>query len=310
VINPAVSSSSSRVGDRSTRAARVASLTLCFAFLQSSISAAGDAKPNGQQLYAQHCAACHGATGHGDGPDAALFTHPPADLRGGVMQTAPTNAVVRRVLDGRKLTLALDAQAARARAADVESLVVYLQRLPSIDWRTADAGKEIYSARCAPCHGPYGHPSGAPPPGVRAPRDFADPAFQQTVSKADLIPAVRHGRAGMPALVPRLNETDAAQVAAFVRLLSPGFTTYTQYCATCHGEHGIGSGSFAESSMQPTAIFDRAYFAHHDPEALRSQVWHMLEEHQPSMPHFRGRLSEADVRAIVKYLEQGQSAHH
>ncbi len=34
----------------------------------------------GEALYRQHCQACHGAEGHGDGPVAAGLSHPPADL--------------------------------------------------------------------------------------------------------------------------------------------------------------------------------------------------------------------------------------
>jgi mono/diheme cytochrome c family protein len=34
----------------------------------------------GAAVYAQHCAACHGASGHGDGPDADTLSPPPSDL--------------------------------------------------------------------------------------------------------------------------------------------------------------------------------------------------------------------------------------
>jgi mono/diheme cytochrome c family protein len=35
---------------------------------------------NGQQLYREYCAVCHGRTGRGDGPAAAALKMPPADL--------------------------------------------------------------------------------------------------------------------------------------------------------------------------------------------------------------------------------------
>lgn len=38
--------------------------------------------PGGARLYARHCAACHGPTGAGDGPEAPRLPVPPADLRG------------------------------------------------------------------------------------------------------------------------------------------------------------------------------------------------------------------------------------
>ena len=36
---------------------------------------------SGAQLYKDHCAACHGAEGKGDGPVAGFLKTPPADLR-------------------------------------------------------------------------------------------------------------------------------------------------------------------------------------------------------------------------------------
>jgi mono/diheme cytochrome c family protein len=281
---------------------RSAVLRLCGALLLIPIGVAHGAA-DGQLLYLQQCAPCHGASGRGDGPNAALFAIRPRDLRGDFLEKYPADDLVRRVLDGRRLELALDLPAMRARAANMESLIAYMQRLPEIDWRAADQGQAIYIARCELCHGTYGRPTGAPPPGVRAPRDFSDPAFQQATSDADLISAVRHGRAGMPALTPRVTEQEARQVSAFVRLFSPGYTTYSQYCAGCHGDHGIGAGSFAETPPAPTVVFDRAYFARHDPEALRAKVWHMLDAHQPSMPHFRSVISAAQAQAIIHYLK-------
>jgi mono/diheme cytochrome c family protein len=278
-----------------------------LALLVWSIAAAAHAAaPDGQALYAQQCARCHGASGRGDGPDAALFVKRPTDLRTGFLAEHSTADVVRRVLDGR---LELDAPALRAHANDVEGVVAYLQRLPDVDWHAADAGELLFASRCTPCHGVFGKPAPAAalPPGVRSPRDLSDGTLQRATSDVDLEVAVRHGRAGMPALTPRLGEAETRQVVAYVRLLSPGYVTYATYCAACHGDHGIGAGSFAESVPAPPVVFDRAYFAHHDDEALRGAVWHMLEQHRPSMPHVRGSLTEAQVRAIIEYLKKRQS---
>jgi mono/diheme cytochrome c family protein len=139
------------------------------------------------------------------------------------------------------------------------------------------------------------------------PRNLTDPAFQRSTADSDLTAAVRHGRAGMPALVPRVAEDDAVALTAFVRLLSPAYESYTRYCAACHGDDGRGAGSFAEAtSRRPTVVFDRRYFERHDPEAVRAAVWHMVGERKPAMPHFRERLSEADARAVVEYLKRNE----
>ncbi len=51
------------------------------------IAATSDSLTRGQELYTANCLACHGATGQGDGPDAANMAPPPADF------TAPHAAV-------------------------------------------------------------------------------------------------------------------------------------------------------------------------------------------------------------------------
>ena len=284
-------------GMRSTSAAAIAVAVLLLA-------AASAAPPDGRRLYLRYCAPCHGVDGRGDGPDAALFGQRPRDLREGFLAAHPTDDLVRRVRTGQPLRLALDPAALRRRSTDVEAMVAYLQRLPGADWKHADVGWAIYVHRCAVCHGTYGTPEGPPPEGVRPPRSLADPAFQASVSEADMIEVVRHGRQGMPGLTPRLSEAEARDVAAYVRLFSPGFETYTSTCAACHGDHGVPNGSFAETTPQPTVVFDRAYFAHHDADVLRSTIWHMLDEHAPTMPHYAGVLTEPEARAIVEHLKQ------
>jgi mono/diheme cytochrome c family protein len=58
---------------------------------------------DGAQLFRNHCATCHGATGRGDGPMSKVLRKPPADLtkfaikNGGVFPSER----VRRIIDGR-----------------------------------------------------------------------------------------------------------------------------------------------------------------------------------------------------------------
>jgi mono/diheme cytochrome c family protein len=60
-------------------------------------------EPTGEALYARHCAACHGASGRGDGPVAPALLRPPSDLttfarrHGGRFDAARMAAVI----DGR-----------------------------------------------------------------------------------------------------------------------------------------------------------------------------------------------------------------
>jgi mono/diheme cytochrome c family protein len=279
-------------------------LSLCVAILCGIPTALRAGSADGRRLYVQQCARCHGNDGGGDGSDAALFATPPPKLRAGILDTQTTADAVRRILDSRSDRLEVDVPRLRAQAKEVDAVVAYLQRLPEVDWPVVDPGQVLFVDRCSTCHGPSGSPGpdAMLPAGVRRPRSLSDPLFQRGMSDADMMIAVRHGRAGMPALTPRLSEEQARRVTAFVRLLSPGYATYSSYCAACHGDHGVGTGSFAESYAAPTVIFDTAYFKRNDPEALRTSAWHMVQRHKPSMPHFRGTLTEAEARAIVEYL--------
>ena len=62
------------------------------------------AAASGRQLYAVHCASCHGLSGHGDGPMAEHLKVAPANLvtlatrNKGVFPTA----VIEQVVDGRR----------------------------------------------------------------------------------------------------------------------------------------------------------------------------------------------------------------
>jgi cytochrome c len=142
------------------------------------------------------------------------------------------------------------------------------------------------------------------PRGARPPRDLGDPAFQRSVTDAELKIVVGHGRHGMPALVAPVAASELPALIGFVRLLSPGYALYDRYCAACHGEDGRGVGSFGEEARRPTVIFDHAYFQRRDPEQVRTAVWHMLATERPTMPHFRKKLSEVEARAVIVYLKR------
>lgn len=259
---------------------------------------------DGACLYRTYCASCHGASGHGDGQDAAVFAPQPPDLRKGFLGRYKTEELVERVRAGGPRDLTLDPEALRAHATEVESLVGYLQRLPSVNWRAADAGQAIFLCRCADCHGQRGKPGTSMPPGVRRPQDLSDREFLNSLDDAALIRLARHGRKGMPALLPRVSEAEGRSVVAFVRLFSPGFDLYSRYCANCHGDDGRGRSSAGEILQTPAVVFDRSYFAHSDPERLRTTVWHMIAQHKPTMPHYRAELSKAQASAIITHLKQ------
>ncbi len=265
--------------------------------------------PGGRDLYVRECARCHGPEGRGDGPDAPFFSPAPRDLTTGFVERYDDGELLARLRDGEPLSLAIDPGGRSARARNVEILVGHLQRLPDIEWQEVDAGSLLFGERCEVCHGQFGKPwpVGDLPKGVQAPpRDLRNPVFQESTTDAQLLEAIRHGRRGMPAVPPALSDEEAAQLLAFVRVLSPGFESYSFYCAPCHGDDGRGRGILLPPGEGPKVRFDRAYLEAKDPEDLRATVWHMMDAGGGGMPHFKHAVDDESLRAIVEYLRNKQ----
>lgn len=305
-----------RIRRRHLRARRwlvlLAVLAAAGALLRPAVARAADAVTaapgEGAALYLQSCAPCHGPGGKGDGPEASSFSPPPGDLRSGFVASLSEDQAVAKLRDGLPLTLGSDPRALKERLGHLEEVTGHLQRLPGIDWPAVDRGAALYAANCALCHGPFGQPlaAAALPKGVqKPPRDLRDPAFQKATSDEQLIADMQHGRSAMPAIPATREQRQARDLVVFIRLLSPGFETYSYYCAPCHGDDGRGHGVLAAGKNAPPVAFDRAWVAKQDPDQLRIHVTHMLSLHGPSMPHFRGALTDEQLRAIVRHLKTG-----
>lgn len=284
-------------------------LSLLLAMLVTAPLDVGASQPSldGRVLYARYCADCHGTTGRGDGVDTPLFDPAPSNLRAGVLSRYSTVDLARRVRTGKPLALALNLEALRQHAADVEALVAHLKRLSLIDWRNVEPGWNLYVDRCETCHGSSGKPTSRAQ-GPRVPRDLSDPAMRASMEPDALLDAVRHGRKGMPALTPRVSIEDGRQILAFFELLSPGFRIYSSVCASCHADDGRGVHSLGEVLGEelalPAVIFDQQFFAQRSAEQLRLAVSHMLTDHRPQMPHFRYVLTQPQLEAIIEYLKK------
>jgi mono/diheme cytochrome c family protein len=272
--------------------------------LASVACADASADAGGRRLYFERCARCHGEAAEGDGPDASRFAEPPPRLRGNpVLHDYSDSELVEFVRHGKELRLELRPEALRAEASRTEDLFRFLHRLPTIDWHLADSGREIYYDRCLPCHDDYGRPQARRPSGVaHLPRDLSREDFQSSITDERLRELVRHGTGRMPALAPQIAEPEARAIAAFVRLLSPGYELYDRYCQVCHGIHGEGAESAVTELPHPKFAFDAQFFRRKDPEEIRAGIWHMLRRARPRMPHFGESLTEGELRSILAYL--------
>ena len=91
---------------------------------------------------------------------------------------------------------------------------------PSADDMTK-LGAQVYSARCALCHGASGHGDGPASAGLNPkPRNHTDKAYMSTLTDEQLIAVIRNGKGTMPAWGKVLSEAELVAVANHVRSLS------------------------------------------------------------------------------------------
>src|SRR5262249_12036090 len=111
----------------------------------------------GQELYRENCAGCHGANGAGDGPDAAHLAIPPASFsdRAFMRAETPRDAFNVIMLGRQKSGMPAWGDALSPQQAwDLVSYLWSFGRTPA----EVDAGRQVYAARCAGCHGANGDP--------------------------------------------------------------------------------------------------------------------------------------------------------
>jgi len=94
----------------------------------------GDADA-GKALYAQYCATCHGATGHGDGPVAATLNPKPANHADHVFMAGLTDAHLYQVISKGGASVGKSAMMAPwggvINDQGIKDLIAYLRQLSS-----------------------------------------------------------------------------------------------------------------------------------------------------------------------------------
>ena len=184
----------------------------------------------GQQLFARHCAACHGPTGEGDGPGAAALLPAPSNLAAHDYSLARLSDVLWNGVDGTAMPAwrahpaedrAAIAQAVRAlRASDVAE--------PDLPVHLLELGQRVYAANCQQCHGERGDGAGTAAESLPvAPASFR----RQRPTLPESLRVLRNGIEGtsMAPWTSRLADAELVAVAHYVRsfyagVVAPGDT--------------------------------------------------------------------------------------
>lgn len=174
--------------------------------------AVGPDAVTGQSSYTQNCAPCHGTTGAGDGPSAAGLGVPPATL--GKYETVAGMSLndLFLVAKNGRMDRMMPPWGTRLTDQEIWDTIAYAWSLHTSPDEVA-AGKTVYDANCASCHGPDG--KGKPP--LVDLTSFPATAGTSQNSWAQVVSA---GRGEMPGFGDKLNAADQRAVLEYVRSLS------------------------------------------------------------------------------------------
>lgn len=162
------------------------------------------------------------------------------------------------------------------------------------------AGGEIFSEKCAPCHGPTGMGDGelaanldVPPAGL------GEPEVGNQATLSGWYTVVTEGRIErfMPPFAS-LSDDERWDVAAYALSLSAsseqlaqGKSLYGEECASCHGPDG--GGEAAADLSDPAFMADRS----------AADLYASITDGGEGMPAFSGSLTDEERWAAARYVE-------
>ncbi len=202
----------------------------------------------GRQIYATHCAACHGDTGDGNGPLASMIAPRPRDLTSGIFKYRTTRGPIPNdhdIMQTIKMGIPGTAMPGwnmlgltewKALLAHIKTLSPRLdneapgrrvglpERPKTLD---VDAGRQLYkSAGCVSCHGPAGHGDGPAAAALKdtwgnpiTPRDLTQGPMRWGNTENDLYRTLLIGIAGtpMPAFEQTLTDKQLWSLVGFLK---------------------------------------------------------------------------------------------
>ena len=235
------------------------SLIFCIGLMATAVPAWA-AAPDGKQLFAQHCASCHGAEGAGDGPAARYLYPKPRDFRRGVFKVRstpdgemPTDQDLLNTL-ARGMPGSAMPSFAYLSKADREALVPYIKSLVtrsrgeppqpiaigeelSVTPASIAEGKKLYAKmECAKCHGELGKGDGPSAAALKDSwdypikvRDFTTGIYIGGPSDRDLYLRFTVGVNGtpMPSYAESLTDEQRWQLVHYVQSLRVSHEEFT-----------------------------------------------------------------------------------
>lgn len=174
----------------------------------------------GQVLYIQHCTTCHGDAGRGDGPTAELLDPHPVDFTDQQVRDSRTPAERFDAITNGVAGTGMPPWGAILDEEQIWAVLYYEWSLANGPESTV-AGKQIFEANCAVCHGEHGQGNGAIAETLdTSPADFTDHEFMSTRSNQELFDVITNGKIPMPSWETALDEDQRWQVISYLRTFS------------------------------------------------------------------------------------------
>lgn len=257
-----------------------------------------EAVQRGAELYAEHCASCHGDEGQGI-PNVGS----PLNSRA-FLEMYDDEAIGAAIYDGRPNTLMTayaQAKGGPLRDNQIEDLVAFIRNweamAPLLPTPTPVIDPaSLYAQYCAGCHGPNGEGTDA----ISLPLNSK--GFLERTDDATLYRLIAQGRPeqGMPTFAGELSKAEINALVSFVRAweatapeLAPGGATlYARYCAFCHGANGEGVKNV------PVVLNSKEFLSTHDDAYLRQ----VIAEGHEDMPPWSLTMTEGEIERLVGFI--------
>ena len=191
------------------------SVPTAAATLAPAFPAAVPSAANGQVIYGDKCAACHGDSGLGDGDQSGQLPSPPTALgtRDIALPAVPA-AWYTAVTEGNIEAFMPPFES----LTDQErwDVVAYAYSL-TINEQSISLGEALYAENCAICHGEDGS-------GITSPVDFTDQAYMASRSAVDLgLVIVNGSEEGMKAFGEDFNDEQITALTNYLRSFTMNF---------------------------------------------------------------------------------------
>jgi len=261
-----------------------------------------EAVHRGEELYADHCASCHGDEGQGIVNVGSVLNSR------SFLELYDDEAFRTATRDGRLNTMMpayAQEKGGPLRDNQIEDLVAFIR-----DWEETapvlptavpviDAAS-LYAQYCAGCHGPNGEGTEAISLALNS------KGFLGRTDDALLYQLTAQGRTeqGMPAFAGELSNAEINSLVAFIRAweaTAPEVelgreTLYARYCAFCHGAAGEGAPNV------PVVLSSEGFLATHDDDQLRRAIAQGHEDMPPWSEEQDGVLTVEQIDELVAFI--------